>query len=76
MFKKLYELIFIEQATNKLSHTKMWSNVGYAIMCWSFVHVVLEGKTDIAPELWILFGVTVIGNKSLHKYLDSKGNKQ
>ena len=70
MFKFIYNFLFMDDG--KISHTKFWSNLGYGIMCWSFVHVVLEGSTAINYELWLLFGVVVIGNRTLKKKLLEK----
>lgn len=67
MFNFLYNFLFIDRGN--ISHTKFWSNVGYAIMCWSFVYVIWQGKTEIDYMLWMLFGVVVIGNRTLKKKL-------
>jgi hypothetical protein len=69
MWNFIYRFLFIDQKTSELSHTKFWSNIGYGIMCWSFVYVVWVGKTEINYELWLLFGVVVIGNRTLKTVL-------
>jgi len=69
MFKWLYNFLFIDQKTQTLSHTKFWSQTGYAIMCWSFVWVIYQGKTEVDYMLWALFGAVVIGNRTLKKVL-------
>jgi len=69
MIKFLYNFFFIDQYTKELSHTKFWSNVGYIIMCWSFVYVILQGTTGIDYMLWLLFGAVVIGNRTAKKAL-------
>jgi len=74
MFKFLYQFLFIDQETNTLSHTKFWSNIGYAIMCWSFVWVIYQGKTEVDYMLWLLFGVVVIGNRTLKTVMVNKSN--
>lgn len=69
MLKWIYKFLFIDISTDKLSHTKFWSQIGYGIMCWSFVYVILQGKTEIDYMLWMLFGVVVIGNRTLKRAL-------
>jgi len=69
MFKFLYQFLFIDQKSQTLSHTKFWSNMGYTIMCISFLFVVYQGTTDIDYMLWLLFGVIVIGNRTAKQIL-------
>ena len=75
MFKWLYKFLFIESATGKVSHSKFFSVVGYVIMCWAFVYgMVYDAK--LAYEYWVLFGVVVIGNKTLKKAIELKNKEQ
>ena len=74
MFNFIYNFLFIDQKTKEVSHTKFWSNIGYAIMCWSFVWVIYQGKTEVEYMLWLLFGVVVIGNRTLKRVMLEKNN--
>lgn len=71
MFHFLYQFLFVDQKSGTLSHTKFWSQIGYAIMCWAFVFVILEGKTAIDASLWLVFGSVVIGNRTAAKALNT-----
>jgi len=66
------QFLFIEQSTGNVSHTKFFSIVGYTIMCWSFTWVVYVGKTEIDYMLWLLFGVVVIGNRTVKTLVDKQ----
>ena len=70
--KFLYRLLFIDD-TNHVSHTKFWSNVGYACLCFTFVYAVMYGTT-VDVMIWALFGVVVIGNRTL-VYLFNKDTR-
>lgn len=75
MFKFLYDFLFYDPKTNKVSHTKFWSNVGYGLMCFNFVYSVVH-PTELDATIWMLFGAIVIGNRSLLKILKiTKDNK-
>ncbi len=65
MFKFLYNFLFIDQKTDKISHTKLFSIVGYVILSWAFIHVVENGTTSVDYMLWGIFSIVVIGNRSL-----------
>jgi len=64
MFKFLYNFLFIDQNTKQLSHTKFWSNIGYGIMCWAFIFVLINDTTNIDYMFWVLFACAVIGNRT------------
>lgn len=68
----LGNLFVIDQNTKQVSHTKLWSNVGYLIMCIAFLHQVWD--SSVTTELYLVFGALVIGNRTLNKYI-SKGTK-
>lgn len=42
----------------------MWSNIGYACLCFTFVYAVMYGTT-VDVMVWALFGVVVIGNRTV-----------
>ncbi len=65
MFNFLYNFLFIDQKTDKISHTKLFSIVGYVILSWAFIHVVENGTTSVDYMLWGIFSIVVIGNRSL-----------
>lgn len=71
LIRLMYQFLFVDQKSNTLSHTKFWSQIGYAVMCWAFVFVILEGKTAIDASLWLVFGSVVIGNRTAAKALNT-----
>ena len=60
----LYRLFIYDQQKGLLSHTKMWSNIGYACLCYTFVYAVMFGTT-VDVMIWALFGVVVVGNRTV-----------
>jgi len=74
MFSFLYQFLFVDQKQGHVSHTKFWSNVGYAAMTWAFCWVVYKGHTDIDVMLWALFGAVVVGNRTIHKVMNKGGD--
>ena len=75
MFKFLYNFLFIESATGKVSHSKFFSVVGYVVLIWAFIYALMYGSL-ISYEFWTLFAVVVIGNKTLKKHLELKSRKK
>lgn len=71
MWSFLYNFLFVDQKEGHLSHTKFWSQVGYLIMCWSFVWVIYKGESSVGYELWLIFGSVVIGNRAVSKALNN-----
>ena len=61
--KFLQRFLFLDDK-GKLSHTKFWSNVGYACLCFTFVYAVMYGTT-VDVMIWALFGVVVVGNRTI-----------
>ena len=69
----LYQFMFVCHSTGRVSHTKFWSQIGYGILCFTFVWAVVIGTTA-SYELWFLFGIVVVGNRTLKKaFLNGKG---
>lgn len=68
IFEFLINFLFIDQKTNQLSHTKFWSNIGYGVMCFTFTYAVMYGS-KVDYMLWLLFGVIVIGNRTIKNML-------
>ena len=71
MFNFIKQFLFIDQNTKILSHTKFWSNVGYAVMCYTFIYAVMYG-TETDYLLWGVFGVVVVGNRTIKAILMAK----
>jgi len=71
MLKALTNFIFIDQKTDSISHTKAFSVLGYGMLCVAFVyHTYTKQPIDI--NLWTVFCVTVIGNRSISKIIAKK----
>lgn len=63
----------MEDAEGHVSHSKFWSNIGYAAMTGVFLYAGIMGTT-VDPTLLLVFGGTVIGNRTLKVALkDFKG---
>lgn len=63
-FKFLFQFIFVDQKDPHVSHTKFWSQVGYATLVYTFIYAVRYGTT-VDVMIWALFGVVVIGNRTV-----------
>ena len=68
MLNTLKQFLFIDQTTDQISHSKFWSNVGYAVMCFTFTYAVING-TEVDESIWMWFGSITIGNRTLKKVL-------
>ena len=68
MLSDLKHFLLIDRKTGDISHTKFWSNVGYAAMIYTFVYAVMYGST-VSETIWMLFGAIVIGNRTLLKLI-------
>lgn len=69
LFVTIYTMLFIDQKTGKSSHTKFWSNIGYGCLCFTFVFAVIHGTT-VDVMIWALFGVIVVGNRTVIRLFD------
>ena len=67
--KFIYDFMCHDFTHDRVSHSKFWSNIGYAVMTWAFIHVINAGNTEVDYMLFLLFGVVVIGNKSLQDHI-------
>lgn len=76
-FKALWQLLAWDFTKKELSHTKMWSNVGYGALVFTFVWAVMYGTT-VDVMIWALFGVVVVGNRTILKLFgrDSSSKKE
>lgn len=75
-FKFIFQFLFVDQKEGHISHTKFWSQIGYAIMCWAFVWAIYTGETKVGYELWMVFGSVVIGNRAISKALNNYTTKK
>lgn len=74
----LYRFLFLDENRNKMSHTKFWSNIGYACLCFTFVYAVMYGTT-VDVMIWALFGIVVVGNRTVIHLFDrgaSRGSSE
>ena len=60
----------ITDPNGTLSHTKIWSNIGMALICVAFVHEVYS--KGLTPELLVAFGGVIVFGRATSKYLDTK----
>lgn len=66
--------MFYDSHSDKISHTKFWSNIGHFLACGLFAFTVFTNVATV--ELWFVFGTLVMGNATAHKLLNLKyGNK-
>lgn len=42
---------------DQISHTKTWSNIGYAIFSWAIIYKTLNGSAS--DDLWLIYIATV-----------------
>lgn len=71
LLKAITNFVFIDQKTNSISHTKTFSVLGYTMLCLAFVwHTYTKQPIDV--NLWTVFCVTVIGNRSITKIMAKK----
>lgn len=63
---KLSDLVR-DPGTGMLSHTKLWANVGYAVLSWAFVADALQGHlTDMKMLVFGgVFGLSATASKWL-----------
>lgn len=54
---------------DQISHTKVWSNIGYAIFSWAIIFKTLNGSAS--DDLWFIYIVTV----ALHTTASNLMNK-
>ncbi len=74
MFNFIKQLLFIDQKTKLISHSKMWSNLGYGLMCWSYWYTVLKEPT-LETAIMFAFGMIVIGIKPAKEFFNNKKDK-
>lgn len=59
-----FKQFFMLDGSGNISHTKIWSNIGYTAFTGVFVYASIFGVA-IDPTLLMVFGSVVIGNRTL-----------
>ena len=73
--------IFYQEKNKEVSHTKLWSNIGYFLMCLAFIGITIAmGMSVTFPmgdwlELFISFGALVAIPRGFSKWVDYKKGK-
>ena len=58
----------------KFSHTKMWSNFGYAIFSWAIIYKTLDNTAS--DELWLIYiSVVALHTTASNALQKFKGDK-
>ena len=52
------------------SHTKLWSNVGYAVFTWAVIHKTLNAS--VSDELYLIYIGVVAAHTSFSRFLSNK----
>lgn len=66
--KFVYEFMFIDQTSGKISTSKYWMNVGYAVITISII-VNLFKPLNLDANLLMVYAGTVLGSRALEKWL-------
>lgn len=62
--RKGFKQFFMLDGSGNISHTKIWSNIGYAAFTGVFVYASIFAVA-VDPTLLMVFGSVVIGNRTL-----------
>lgn len=58
----------------KFSHTKLWSNLGYAVFTWAIIHKTLDNTAS--DELWLIYiSVVALHTTASNALQKFKGDK-
>lgn len=71
----LFNFLFIDQDKKQVSTTKFWSHIGYAALTFTFVWAVINGTT-VDVMIWALFGIVVVGNRTIIKLFGKGGDNE
>lgn len=66
--------LFADPATGRLSHTRLWSNVGSAVATVLFAKVGWTG--ELSAEVWAIYLAGVCGSAAISKALSLKYQAQ
>lgn len=69
IMEALKNFFIIDQKTQNISHTKFYSNMGYITVIVMFIFSVIKQIT-IEPNLLLMFGAIVIGNRTAAKLIN------
>jgi uncharacterized membrane protein YjjP (DUF1212 family) len=64
IFNFIYQFLFVDQKQGHVSHTKFWSQVGYAVLCWAFCYTIIKGN-KLDSDIWLFFGSVILGNRTI-----------
>jgi len=59
--------LFVDHITGKLSHSKLWSNLGLCIVCFGFSWYCYHLKADW--DLFLIFGLLVTYPRQLKNFI-------
>jgi hypothetical protein len=59
--------LFVDHTTGKLSHSKLWSNIGLCIVCLGFSWYCYHLKADW--DLFLIFGLLVTYPRQLKNFI-------
>lgn len=64
--------LFLDKHSNKLSHTKLWSNIGLLTMTITFMHRAFYGNIQDYEMEMLVYGVIVTAPNLLGKFLTAR----
>lgn len=62
-----------DAGTGKVSHTKVWANIAYAVATWVVIRLTIMGKLDF--EIFGLYLAVVAASASASKFFALKYGK-
>jgi len=62
--------IVTEYKSGRLSETKIWANIGKAVMTWGFIYVIMRGGSS--EFLWLAYGGIVVAHEVFSKAQNQK----
>ena len=71
--KKLIDLI-TDAGTGQISHTKIWTNIAYAVFTYAILSMVVS-QNPPSIEMWLLYLGIVGGHNLLSKAVSMKYKK-
>lgn len=64
--------LFLDKHSNKLSHTKLWSNIGLLTMTVTFIHRAFYGNIQDYEMEMLVYGIIVTAPNLLGKFLTAR----
>lgn len=68
--------LFLDKHSNKLSHTKLWSNIGLLTMTVTFIHRAFYGNIQDYEMEMLVYGIIVTAPNLLGKFLTARFGSQ